>query len=189
MFAASALVGFAEDRRVENLELEFDTIHGGRVTPFKMPSEKGTILFFTMHDCPIANTFSPEVRRIAQHYGKKGFELVLVYAEPSLEPKAARAHFQDFQHGQYPAMIDSNLIVARAVGAKVTPEAVVLDKKGTILYRGRLNNLYADFGRKRPKPTQNDLRDALSLIIAGEKPPTPWPRSVGCYIPFNLLAD
>ncbi len=39
------------------------------------------------------------------------------------------------------------------------------------------------FGKKRPAPTQRDLRDALTAIVAGKKVPTPRTEAVGCSVP------
>jgi hypothetical protein len=68
------------------------------------------------------------------------------------------------------------------IHAKATPEAAVLDSNGLLMYRGRIDNWYADFGRYRQQATVHDLRDALDAILAGKKIPTPVTKPVGCPI-------
>ena len=71
----------------------------------------------------------------------------------------------------------------KATGAKVTPEAVVVDSTGKIVYRGRINNFYEDFGKPRRVVTEHDLRDALKAVLAGKPAPKPRGECVGCFIP------
>src|SRR5580700_2826454 len=49
-------------------------------------------LVFIAHDCPICNAYAPELGRIAKAYRKRGVQVELVYAEPSLSLQSARIH-------------------------------------------------------------------------------------------------
>ncbi|MEC7776571.1 MAG: hypothetical protein VYC32_10785, partial [Planctomycetota bacterium] len=62
------------------------------------------------------------------------------------------------------------------------PEAFVIGKPG-ILYRGRIDDLYADLGQKRRQARNRDLRDALDAVLSGKAVKNPTTRAVGCYIP------
>ena len=53
----------------------------------------------------------------------------------------------------------------------------------TLAYRGRIDDRYAGFGKKHPVPTQRDLRDALTTIMAGEAVLTTRTEAVGCSVP------
>jgi len=48
-----------------------------------------------------------------------------------------------------------------------------------------INNLYADFGKKRAKPTQHDLRESLDALLSGRPPVMRTTKAVGCYIDFS----
>ncbi|GIT77890.1 MAG: hypothetical protein Ct9H300mP32_2720 [Verrucomicrobiota bacterium] len=68
---------------------------------------------------------------------------------------------------------------------QVTPEAAVFDAKGRLIYRGRIDDLYADFGKKRARPTRHDLRDTLDALLAGKRLTKRTTKAVGCYIDFS----
>jgi hypothetical protein len=68
------------------------------------------------------------------------------------------------------------------VGATVTPEAAVFDGNWNIVYRGRINDQFEDFGKSREKPTTHDLRDAIEATLTGRKIAEPNTKAVGCYI-------
>ena len=66
--------------------------------------------------------------------------------------------------------------------AQVTPEAAVFDRKGLLLYHGRIDDLYHSFGRARPQPTTHELEDAIEAALAGRSPAKSEVPGVGCYI-------
>ena len=61
----------------------------------------------------------------------------------------------------------------------------MFDGKGLLVYRGRIDNLYADFGKKRAKPTRRDLRETLDALLAGKRLAKRTTKAVGCYIDFS----
>jgi hypothetical protein len=50
-----------------------------------------------------------------------------------------------------------------------------------VLYRGRIDNLYADLNQRRAEATEHDLRDALDAIVDG-RPIKSQPPPIGCAI-------
>jgi hypothetical protein len=59
----------------------------------------------------------------------------------------------------------------------------VLSPSGDVLYRGRIDDRVADFGKRRVEPTRRDLRLALDAILAGKPVQARLTKAVGCYIP------
>ena len=51
-----------------------------------------------------------------------------------------------------------------------------------LLYHGRIDNRYEDFGRARPAATTHELDDAIAAALAGKKPTPDHANAVGCYI-------
>ena len=80
------------------------------------------------------------------------------------------------------AAIDRNRAVAKHAKVSVTPSVAVVDRKGAVRYRGRIDNAYADLGKPRQHVTSHDLRDALDAIVAGRPVPKPETQSLGCFI-------
>jgi DNA-binding helix-hairpin-helix protein with protein kinase domain len=97
-------------------------------------------------------------------------------------------HLQEYRYAGIPAMIDARRKIANRARATVTPEAVVIDSRGEIRYRGRVDNFYAALGKTRQQVTAHDLRDALDAVLAGQKVPNPENRALGCAIvPSDIL--
>jgi hypothetical protein len=138
-----------------------------------------TVYVFTTTDCPISNRYAPEVQRLAAKFeGKARF--VLVYPVPSDSPQMIREHIKKFAY-RIESMRDVDLKLVKATGVTVTPEVALM--KGTeLLYRGRIDDRYVDFGKDRPQPTRRDLDVALDQAIAGKPIAVRETRAIGCYL-------
>jgi len=168
----------AHDKMDTGLALK--DIDGKMRRPLAAGDTKAAVLFFITHDCPISNGYSPEINRICQDFaGKISFHLVHPYAE--LNVGAAQKHARDYGY-TVPVIIDGQRQLTKAAGAKTTPEAVVVGPDGRTLYRGRIDDLWSDYGKRRAEPTVRDLRDALSAILDGKPVPTPVTQAIGCPI-------
>ncbi|HXG48547.1 MAG TPA: redoxin family protein, partial [Methylomirabilota bacterium] len=157
-------------------------LSGALVRPLADQGQKLTVLFFVMHECPVANSYAPEISRIIASYADKGVRGYVVYVESDLPVEKARQHARDFGY-KTGVLLDPEHQLVRAAGARVSPEAAVLSPAGQVLYRGRIDDRVADFGKRRVEPTRRDLRLALDAILDGQPLPARLTRAVGCYIP------
>lgn len=146
------------------------------------PSSKATLVIFVMTDCPIANRMAPEISRICQDYTSKGVAVRLAYVDATASAADVEKHLKSYGHS-CPAYLDTTRALAKKLGATVSPEAVVLDSKGKMMYRGRINDLYeGGHGKPKPKATVQDLRVALDEVLAGKKVTNPVVGAIGCFI-------
>src|SRR5260221_5723490 len=148
--------------------------------PFELGGHKAAVLIFISAECPISNSLAPEINRIVAAY--TNFSFYLVHADPDIKADSARQHARDFRL-QAPVLLDPAHGLVKAAGATMTPEAVVCSAEGKVLYRGRINDLFAALGKKRAQSTRHDLRDALEAIGTGRAVANSETKVVGCYIP------
>jgi hypothetical protein len=64
----------------------------------------------------------------------------------------------------------------------VTPEAAVYTPDHRLVYRGRIDDWYVDFGKPRAAPTTHDLEDALEAVLGGRPVADARTTAVGCFI-------
>jgi peroxiredoxin len=157
-------------------------VHGKPHQPLMDAGQKATVLFFLMHDCPLANTCAPEINRIVADYAAHGVRSFVVYVENDLSAKAARKHAQEYGF-TCPALLDRGQKLVQLTGVTVSPEAAVLGPDNRLLFRGRIDDRLIAFGKQRVTPTRRDLREALDEILAGKPVSTPLTKAVGCYLP------
>jgi len=153
------------------------------------PAGRANVLFFIASDCPISNSYAPEIQSLCRDYTTKGVGCSLVYEDVGIDAGSMQKHLSEYRYGTIPAVIDSQRKIANRARATVTPEAVVVDSKSEIRYRGRIDNFYAALGKPRQQVTAHDLRDALDAVLSGKAVPNPETKALGCYIvPSDILS-
>ena len=166
--------------------LQIRAIDGAAFRPLE-PAGIANVLFFVATDCPVSNSYAPEIQRICAAFASKGVACQLIYEDAGVTETAAGRHLAEYRYQGMLAAIDRDGSLAARVRATITPEAVVVDRRGEIRYRGRIDNFYAALGRPRQVVTARDLRDALTALAGGKPVATPETDPVGCYIvPSNL---
>ena len=149
-----------------------------------VPSRRVNVLFFVMSDCPVSNASAVTVQRTCREYRSRGVDCSLIYEDVGIDPPAVRRHLADFGYdgAGVRAAIDEDARLAAHAGASVTPTAVVVDRRGVVAYRGRIDNLYVALGRTRQTVTAHDLRDALEATLADRPVQVPSTPAIGCHI-------
>lgn len=77
---------------------------------------------------------------------------------------------------------DEQLLLARKYHATVTPEAIVVDADGKVLYQGRIDNWAYEVSKKRRVITEHDLEDALNSIVNKQPVKVAKTKAIGCFI-------
>lgn len=160
-------------------QLVFKDLAGVACHPLEPGEKLASVLIFYLHDCPVCNSYAPELNRM--YAAHTNFAFYIVQVDPELTPEAAKEHARQYAL-RAPVLLDLQHRLVKLVKATVASEAVVVGKHGEVLYRGRINDRYLALGKGRPEATRNDLRDALDAIAAGRPVKTKETQAVGCFI-------
>ncbi|MFQ5738841.1 MAG: redoxin domain-containing protein [Acidobacteriota bacterium] len=157
-------------------------LKGREVRPLQLATgAEATVFLFTRADCPISNRYAPEVERLFEKFSPHGVAFYLVYLDREEPTKVIRQHVRDYGY-RTGVLRDPEHRLADLTGAEVTPEAAVFVKGGKMVYRGRIDDRYVDFGRARAEPRRRDLELALEDIMGGRPVKISRTRAVGCFI-------
>jgi len=162
-------------------ELTIQDLAGKTHTPWSDEKTKAVVIAFVSIDCPIANFYQPSLRHLQKQFADKGVSFFQIHPDPEVAPEDARKHIKDFQI-KAPVAIDHGQRLTRQLKARTTPEVFVLTPDGRTAYRGRIDDTYTTFGKRRPEPTTHDLKEALEAILGGRKVAVPVTESIGCQI-------
>ncbi len=77
-----------------------------------------------------------------------------------------------------PVLLDSEHRVADLYGAMTTPHIFVMDREGTLRYRGAVD----DVSFRQRRPTRFYLDEAVEALLAGHFPPVAETPAYGCAI-------
>jgi peroxiredoxin len=106
-------------------------------TAAEWSGQKAVVLFFIIHDCPISNSYVPEMNRINTTYRIRGVRVYAVQADIGAPSAVTAEYARQYRFG-FPLLLDPRQFLARLTGATVTPQAVVLSPCGEVEYRGRI---------------------------------------------------
>lgn len=169
----------------------FDVVDGRHVAPLDGAAGSLVAIVFVSHECPIANAMAPDLQALAVYAAANGVALHLVHPSPWATRDELLRHSREFGFvstagPNVSVLADPSQSLVGRCGATVTPEGALfrLDGKGggQLLYLGRVNDLYAGIGRRRPSISSHDLGNAIDAAIAGRAIPQPFPKAVGCFI-------
>jgi thiol-disulfide isomerase/thioredoxin len=157
-------------------------LEGRPFDPFRASTGKIVVLIFVRTDCPISNRYAPVIQQLsARHQDKASF--FLVYPSKRETAGLIRKHDQEFGFSSaFQALRDPQHFLVKQSAAEITPEAAVFDASERLVYHGRIDNLYEDFGHARRAATTHELADAIAAAIAGKTLSGKATPAVGCYI-------
>ena len=155
-------------------------LNGKRVDPFAMAGGKPLVLIFVRTDCPVSNRYAPTIQALGHKYSSQVLD-ALVYPDRTETPSAIEKHLQDYGY-KIEALRDTQHALVKLSEVEITPEAAVFKGKGELIYHGRIDNWYKDFGHARPEPTTHELDEAIEAALnSGRRVPASV-SAVGCYI-------
>jgi thiol-disulfide isomerase/thioredoxin len=155
-------------------------LSGKMVDPFAVSGDKPLVLVFVRTDCPISNRYAPTIQSLSQKYAGTAL-IMLVYPDKSETPQNIEKHLQDYGY-KLTALRDTRHELVTLSKVEITPEAAVFKGRGKLIYHGRIDNWYVEFGHARNAPTTHELDEAIQAALNGARPVPASVSGVGCYI-------
>ena len=169
------------------------TAVGTEAPTFSLPDTDGvehapggapaTLVVFTCNHCPYALAWHDRILQVARDYPDVKV-LAISSNDAARYPRDSYEAMRDRVQadGGWPApyLYDESQEVARAYGAKTTPDCFLIDAEGRVVYRGAPDADHED-------PSQNAawLRDAIDAVLDGTQPAIAETRPVGCSIKWK----
>ncbi|MEW4561160.1 redoxin domain-containing protein [Bremerella sp. JC770] len=145
------------------------------------------VLAFLGCECPVAKRYSVTLQQLAGEFQDKKVSILAIDANQH-DSITEMASFARVHSMEIPFLKDLANRLADEVGARRTPEVVLLDQQRTIRYRGRIDDHFL-VGNVRDAATRDDLKIAIQEVLAGQKVSVPETDPVGCHIGRILEAD
>ena len=139
------------------------------------------VYVFIAEECPICNYMGKPLNLIAEKY-QDDVAFHAVFPVKNSNYKTARVFQEKYGMLSFETLLDKDQKLTKELGASVTPEAIVTNDQGDVVYRGRINNAYYAPGKMKHSSIKNELDEVLSLLTTGKQIPKPWPSAIGCYI-------
>lgn len=161
---------------VKTAAFGWQDLAGHRYTQADVAKNRATVFIFASTQCPVSNVYTPRINELAKTYMPKGVRFFLVNSnrEETLAIVQKDAKLRSYP---FPVVKDNGTELADRLGARCTPEVIILDPTGDTRYRGRI-----DDNKDRTKIVRQDAKEALDSLLAGK--PIAFPRTLatGCAI-------
>ena len=139
-------------------------------------------VIFTCNHCPYALAWHDRILDVA-----RDLDVPVVLVNPNDSERYPRDSFEAMQQrvsadGGWPApyLHDEDQSVARAFGAKTTPDVFVVARDGTLAYRGA-----PDADHQDPSQGAAWLRGAVEAVLADRQPDPSETKPVGCSVKWK----
>ena len=176
--------GFMPGERVADVALT--DLEGKKANLASLSGSAGAIIVIRDAECPVTQKYSPRMAELEKEFGPKGYTFTYVDVTPHSrdEAKADLAKYQ--LTGR--TILDTDRRMVNALRASSAAEAFLIDSRGTLRYRGAIDDQYGiDFHKEAP--TTNFLREAIGRVSAGREIVRRQTDAPGCALPTEMSAE
>ena len=160
-------------------------VGGASLTLSDVLHDQGAIIMFTCNHCPYVVGSEGRIENAANRARELGMGFVginsndpVVYESDNWDSMVKRAG----KGMSYAYLHDETQDIAHTYGAERTPEFYLLDSRGIVVYRGRMD----DSPRNPIDATTDELGDAMSALVAGTPIVNARTESIGCSVKWKL---
>jgi peroxiredoxin len=167
-------------------DFDLESIDGRHYRLADVKGPKGMLVMFICNHCPYVRAIAARVAEAAKALQATGIGVIGIMPNDTvISPGDSFDKMKDFarQHDfTFPYVIDRTQDVARAYGARCTPDFFGFNAALELQYRGRFD---ASGREPAPKGTRVELLDAMTVIAATGRGPKTQTASVGCSVKWR----
>ena len=184
--AANAQTGY----NVGDIATDFNlkNVNSKMVSMANYSDAKGFLVIFHCNQCPYSKVYENRIIALDAKYAAKGFPVLAINPnDPSINPEDSFENMiiraKDNKYN-FPYLIDQTQDIAKAYGAKATPQVYLLKKtnKGLVVsYIGAIDNDTEDINENRIKYADN----AVDALLANKDIEVTQTNAIGCSIKWK----
>lgn len=149
------------------------------------------VLEWINYGCPFVKKHydAGNMQKLQKQYTDKGVVwLAICSSAPGkqgyMEPSEIVAKNADIGAAPTAYLIDADGTVGKAYGAKTTPQMVIIDPQGQVIYHGAIDSIRSANPKDVDK-ADNYVSQALDEAMNGQPVSTPSSRPYGCSVKYN----
>lgn len=191
IFAFALNFAFSQEAKIDQKAPDF-TLPDVNGMDVILSDYKGKIvvLEWINFDCPYVQKHykSGNIPKMQEEYTKKGvFWFSICSSAPgkqgNLPAGEIRKRIKEYNAKMTFYLIDSDGKVGKTYGAKTTPHFFIIDKDGTLVYSGAVDDI-ASTNIEDISKARNYVRQVLDALLKGEKPPVKTTKPYGCSVKY-----
>ena len=163
-------------------DVKMESATGKSVSLNDLKAENGLVVIFSCNTCPYVMAWEDRYNAINSWAKSNKVGLAVLNSnhqkrdgDDSLEAMKKHASEKGYQ---FPYLLDSESLIANAIGAQTTPHVFVFDKNFKLVYKGTIDDNYKDAAAVQ----HNYLKDAVQSLSSGKSPAIAETKPMGCGI-------
>ncbi len=162
--------------------LKMTDVSGKEISIKEAMQSNGVMVMFSCNTCPVVVKNQARTKAIAAYAKQHQIGVILINSNEGSRSdddsyQAMKAYARQ-QHYDWYYAVDKNSQIANAFGATRTPEVYLFDAKGSLQYKGAIDDNPADPGNVK----RVHSREAIDEMLAGKEVSVKVSRSLGCGI-------
>lgn len=145
---------------------------------------KAAVFIFLTPDCPLSQNYTLTLNNLQEQYSKDSIFFCGIIPGNSVAISDVEEFVSNYKI-DFKVLIDRDLILTEYLSATKTPEVVVINAGGDVVYKGAIDDWAIDLGSHRNTVTQHFLADALNALNAHSLIKIKKTKPVGCFIERN----
>lgn len=139
-----------------------------------------SLLVFLSPECPLCKNYSLVLNEL-QLLFKSKVSIYGVVPGTTYTDQEVGDYVKDYKV-TFPVLIDPDKALTSYVQATVTPEVVLVNQAGNIVYRGAIDDWVEELGRKKIRPKQHFLKEAINQYLQNKPVAIKQTTAKGCWI-------
>lgn len=142
--------------------------------------DKATAIVLLSPECPMCINYTTLLKQINKKYGQQ-VNLVGVVPGKTYSDSTI-LEFAGSYNIDFPLYTDSTMQLCRFLKGEVTPQVFLFERNGRLVFHGALDNWLSGLGKKRNKPDEHYLLDAINQTLNGATVTRAYVKPQGCLL-------
>lgn len=144
---------------------------------------KAVVLMVQGNGCPLVRNAAHDLRAVRKQFESEDVVFLMLNANAQDDAMSIRAEVEEWGF-DLPVLVDETQAVGRGLALTRTAEVLVLTPAWHVAYRGPVNDRLT-YERQRAAADNHYLADALTAVLAGQRPAVEQVDAPGCLINFS----
>jgi len=144
------------------------------------PRKKFLLFLFLSPECPLCQSYTGHLNNFNTTFGEDVVQYGIIpgktYSTSIVQT------FANNYHISFPLLTDPGKKLCNYLQASITPEAILLDTSGKLVYKGAIDDLLPGLGKRKLKATDHYLENALAEALNHQAITVKRVKAAGCNI-------
>jgi thiol-disulfide isomerase/thioredoxin len=139
------------------------------------------LFVFLSPECPLCKNYTTVLNKVTKDFPFDSLIIIGIISGKAYSAEKVNSFKKEFLV-DFQLFIDPAKKLTNYLEATITPEAVLINEKGKLIYRGAIDDWVTDLGKNKLRPEKEYLRLAITQYINHQPISIKKTKPKGCYI-------